>query len=64
MKSQFKKADASGATHALIFGPDEWAQGQVMIKSLRDGQGAQHAVALADWKTWAPGLKTTPQPLV
>ena len=64
MKSQFKKADASGAIHALIFGPDEWAQGQVLIKSLRDGQGAQRAVPLADWKTWAPGLKTTPQPLV
>jgi histidyl-tRNA synthetase len=29
MKSQFKKADASGARHALVFGADELAQGQV-----------------------------------
>jgi histidyl-tRNA synthetase len=28
MKSQFKKADASGAGFALIFGADEIAQGQ------------------------------------
>lgn len=39
MKSQFKKADASGARFALIFGADEVAQGQVTLKALRDGQG-------------------------
>ena len=39
MKSQFKKADASGAHFALIFGADELAQGKVTVKSLRDGQG-------------------------
>ena len=37
MKSQFKKADASGARFALIFGADEIAQGQVAVKALRDG---------------------------
>jgi histidyl-tRNA synthetase len=35
MKSQFKKADASGAIHALIFGDDELARGAVAIKPLR-----------------------------
>jgi histidyl-tRNA synthetase len=52
MKSQFKKADASGARHALIFGADELARGEVTVKSLRDGAGAQRAeplVAVADW---------------
>jgi histidyl-tRNA synthetase len=37
MKSQFKKADASGARFAMIFGPDELAQGKVTIKDLREG---------------------------
>jgi histidyl-tRNA synthetase len=35
MKSQFKKADASGARFALIFGADELQQGMVAVKSLR-----------------------------
>ena len=46
MKSQFKKADASGARVALIFGGDELARGEVTLKSLRDGAGAQDAIAL------------------
>jgi histidyl-tRNA synthetase len=41
MKSQFKKADSSGARYALIFGEDEMAQGQVTVKPLRDGEGEQ-----------------------
>ena len=48
MKSQFKKADASGAQFALIFGGDELARGEVTLKALRDGAGAQEAVLLAD----------------
>jgi histidyl-tRNA synthetase len=48
MKSQFKKADGSGARFALIFGSDELARGEVTLKSLRDGVGAQQAVALAE----------------
>jgi histidyl-tRNA synthetase len=48
MKSQFKKADGSGAQFALIFGGDELARGEVTLKSLRDGVGAQEAVLLAD----------------
>jgi histidyl-tRNA synthetase len=47
MKSQFKKADASGARLALIFGRDELARGEVTLKSLRDGAGAQDAIPLA-----------------
>ena len=44
MKSQFKKADASGARHALIFGADELAQGNVSIKLFRADRGAEPAV--------------------
>ncbi|HSC64846.1 MAG TPA: histidine--tRNA ligase [Caldimonas sp.] len=46
MKSQFKKADASGARYALIFGPDELARGQAGLKDLRDPATPQTAVAL------------------
>jgi len=48
MKSQFKKADGSGATLGLIFGCDELARGEVTLKALRDGAGAQEAVPLTD----------------
>jgi histidyl-tRNA synthetase len=51
MKSQFKKADGSGAHFALIFGGDELARGEVTLKALRDGAGAQEAVPLADVPT-------------
>jgi histidyl-tRNA synthetase len=36
-KSQFKKADKSGARFALILGEDELAQQQISIKDLRSG---------------------------
>ncbi len=58
MKSQFKKADASGAQHALVFGPDELAQGQVTVKSLRDGQGAQRTETLANISHWGHSLQS------
>ncbi len=50
MKAQFKRADASGAYHALIFGASEVAQGQVAVKALREvpglaGAGARAAAA-------------------
>ena len=35
MKSQFKKADSSGARYALIFGPDELAQNAVTVSIAR-----------------------------
>ena len=40
MKSQMKKADASGAGYALILGADEWEAGEVTLKNLREGQGS------------------------
>ena len=58
MKSQFKKADGSGARFALIFGSDELAQGKVTVKSLRDGEGQQQQQALADVALWAGSLKS------
>ena len=56
-KSQFKKADASGARFALVFGPDEIARGEVAVKPLRDG-GEQQIRALVDIATWAPTLRS------
>jgi histidyl-tRNA synthetase len=58
MKSQFKKADASGARYALVFGADELAQNMVTVKALRDGGGAQVARPLADISQWAPTLQS------
>ncbi len=40
-KSQFKKADKSGADFAIILGDDEVSRDEVGIKSLRDEQGQQ-----------------------
>jgi len=57
MKSQFKRADASGARYALVFGPDELAQGAVTVKSLRDGTGAQVQRPLDQADTWSASLK-------
>ena len=58
MKSQFKKADASGARHALVFGADEVAQGMVALKPLRDAGSAQSLRPLADAAAWAHELRT------
>ncbi|MBP7451293.1 MAG: histidine--tRNA ligase [Ottowia sp.] len=59
MKSQFKRADGSGAGFALIFGADELAAGEVTVKALRDGAGAQTRQPLADVAAWASTLKST-----
>lgn len=40
-KSQFKKADKSGADYAIIIGDDEVSRGEVGIKPLREGQDQQ-----------------------
>lgn len=59
MKSQFKKADASGARYALIFGEDELARGMVVVKSLRDGAGgAQTEHPLDAVSQWASTLQS------
>jgi histidyl-tRNA synthetase len=57
MKSQFKKADASGATYALVFGADELAQGMVAVKPLRAGGGTQLLRPIADTPAWAASLQ-------
>jgi histidyl-tRNA synthetase len=58
MKSQFKRADASGARFAIVFGADELAQNMVTVKSLRDGSGAQVRQPLLDVLQWAPTLQS------
>ncbi|MFZ5487082.1 MAG: histidine--tRNA ligase [Pseudomonadota bacterium] len=58
MKSQFKKADASGARYALVFGADELARGALTCKALRDGSGAQTEHALADLPDLAATLQS------
>jgi histidyl-tRNA synthetase len=54
-KSQFKKADASGAQYALVFGPDEVASGLVAVKPLRDGS-QQVSQSISDVESWADSL--------
>ena len=47
MKSQFKKADTSGARFALIFGAVELAQGCVALKPLRAAVGGEKSESQA-----------------
>lgn len=62
MKSQFKKADSSGARFALIFGDAELAAGQVAVKALRgdksDAAQAQLLQPLDAISSWAQGLRS------
>jgi histidyl-tRNA synthetase len=58
MKSQFKKADASGAAYALVFGADELAAGEVTVKALRDGSGLQVRRPLSAAAAWAATLQS------
>jgi histidyl-tRNA synthetase len=55
-KAQFKKADASGARHALVFGGDELARAAVAVKSLRDATVAQVERPLDAVSSWAGTL--------
>jgi histidyl-tRNA synthetase len=57
LKAQFKKADASGARFALVFGADELAQGQVAVKPLRDATQSQMLRPLAGVADWAHVLR-------
>jgi histidyl-tRNA synthetase len=61
MKSQFKKADGSGARFALVFGEAELAQGCVAVKALRgekqDAAQAQSLQALDAVPLWAQSLR-------
>ena len=66
MKSQFKKADASGAHFALIFGSAELEQGCVALKPLRSSiEGDKNEVVqvqtlypLDDVAAWAHNLRS------
>ncbi|MEO7158975.1 MAG: histidine--tRNA ligase [Polaromonas sp.] len=57
MKSQFKRADGSGARFALIFGAAELAEGRVAVKPLRgekaDSAQVQTLQPLNDVAAWA-----------
>ncbi|MFL6662338.1 MAG: histidine--tRNA ligase [Rhizobacter sp.] len=57
MKAQFKRADASGARYALIFGDDEVARGEVSLKDLRDPQAPQRSLPLTGAAGWAAELQ-------
>jgi histidyl-tRNA synthetase len=57
MKSQFKRADASGARYALIFGDDELARGEVALKDLRDAAAGQRSLPLAEVARWGAELR-------
>ena len=59
MKAQFKRADASGAHFALIFGVDEAAQGLVTLKALRDPQVPQTTKGLQQVAQWAKSLQSS-----
>ena len=58
LKAQFKKADASRARYALVFGQDEVAAGQVSIKPLRADAQAQYTRPMHDAAGWAHELRT------
>lgn len=58
MKSQFKRADSSGARYALIFGADEISKNMITVKSLRDGSGAQVTQSLVNVAEWASTLQS------
>jgi len=47
-KSQFKKADRSGAAIALILGEEEHAQGRVAVKYLRDSSAQQLTIGQSE----------------
>ncbi|WP_338798986.1 histidine--tRNA ligase [Acidovorax sp. DW039] len=60
MKSQFKRADASGASFALVFGEAELERDVVAVKSLRDGEGSQIEQPLAQIASWGSTLQSRP----
>ncbi len=56
IKTQFKKADASGACYALIFGSDELLRQCVGVKSLRNSSNEQIDRPLEFLAEWAKTL--------
>jgi len=62
MKAQFRRADASGARYALIFGDDEIARGEESLKDLRNTDAAQRSLPLKGAATWAAYLAPADMP--
>ena len=58
MKAQFRKAGASGARFALVFGDDELARGAVGLKDLAAADTPQISPSLADWDALVHRLKS------
>jgi histidyl-tRNA synthetase len=58
LKSQFKRADASGARFALVFGPDELVNGSVTVKALRDASIPQRLHSLDELSVLAESLQS------
>jgi histidyl-tRNA synthetase len=58
IKSQFKRADSSGARYALVFGADEMALGQVTVKPLREPNAPQVRRPLDEALQWAHSLQS------
>jgi histidyl-tRNA synthetase len=61
LKSQFKRADASRANFALIFGADEIAKNSVSVKSLRGPDPTQVSRSLSNVDDWASTLQSRTQ---
>jgi len=55
-KNQFKRADKSGARLALILGDDEIKNNKVAVKYLREHEGQQQILALAELKKFLAEL--------
>ena len=51
-KSQFKRADRSGARFAVVLGQQEVDQGVLQIKDLRASEPQQHSVEIERLGTW------------
>jgi histidyl-tRNA synthetase len=58
IKSQFKRADSSGARYALVFGADEMALGEVTVKPLREPDAPQVRRPLGQAAQWAHSLQS------
>ncbi|MBV9889745.1 MAG: histidine--tRNA ligase [Rhizobacter sp.] len=57
MKAQFKRANASGARFALVFGDDELARGAIGVKDLLSDATPQTSPSLRDLEQLAARLK-------
>jgi histidyl-tRNA synthetase len=61
MKAQFKRANASGARFALIFGAEELARGEVAVKDLQSDATPQTSLPLRPLERLAEHVKSARQ---